>query len=419
VRRPDFRALVFIVPITVTLLFGIKPAVASGRVKAIHVFQAKPGASPYGNLVSDTAGNFYGGTLFGGGSGCGGTGCGTVYEMSPVAGGWTFSNLYTFRGGLDGVSPAGGLVLDTMGNLYGATFGGGAKNMGTIFELSPAPAGGWTKSTIYDFGMINEDGSIPFAGMVFDQSGNLYGTTSIGGQYGYGTVFELSPGSGGWTETVIYSFQFNNVFPTDGGTPYAPVLFDTSGNLYGTTFIGGADAGTVFKLTPSGSGTWNEEVIYSFLGGTDGANPQAGMNFDPAGNLYGTTSAGGGLEEAGTVFKLTSNFAGWQESVLHTFRPSKGDGGLPAAAPILDAEGNLYGTTAGGNAPLGPGTVYKLSLNANGNWIETRYNFAGGAGGESPWGGLIFDASGNLLGTTEYGGAGPGSGYGLVFEIKQ
>jgi uncharacterized repeat protein (TIGR03803 family) len=408
---PAICAIVFCATLTVN---------SYAAERTIHTFQAKPGATPYGSLVSDANGNLYGVTASGG-DGCrsGGNGCGTIYELSPTSGGgWNVTTLYIFKGGTDGFGPSSALIFDANGNLYGTTTSGGVNGAGTAFELSPIPEGGWTESVIYSFGASSVDGNTPFASVTFDHSGNLYGTTVYGGSDNFGTVFELSPSSGGWIESVLYSFEGDRAFPEDGAYPYCSLIFDSLGNLYGTTFKGGVySGGEVFELMPSVSG-WQEQVLYSFRVSTlDGTGPQAGVIFDPAGNLYGTTYSGGGPEQGGTVFELSPiNGGEWQESIIHTFLPSKNDGGQPVAAPIMDASGNLYGTTGGGGSPIGDGTVYSLTSQSNGRWAEARYNFKGEPGGQYPLGGLIFYANG-VVGTTAYGGTGPGDGYGLAFEI--
>ena len=206
--------------------------------------------------------------------------------------------------GTDGVSPQAGLIVDGAGNLYGTTSGGGTYNIGTVFELSPTADGGWMEKVLHNFNYNGTDGYFPSASLIFDKAGNLYSTTSYGGTYGYGTVFELSPKKGGdWTEKVLYSFDKNG---TDGYGPGGGLIFDKAGNLYGTTFGGGTyDLGTAFELSLTGNGGWTEWVLHSFNdNGTDGYSLMAGLIFDKAGNLYGTTDRGGAYNE-GTVFKLT------------------------------------------------------------------------------------------------------------------
>ena len=271
-----------------------------------------------------------------------------------------------------------------------------------MFELTPAGGGTWTEKVLYSFGN-GTDGTDPAAGLIFDAAGNLYGTTQTGGTHSGGMVFELTPAAGGtWTEKVLYNFG-----GTDGDQPAAGLVFDAAGNLYGTTYVGGtSDKGTVFELTPAGGGTWTEKVLYNF-NGTSGAIPQAGLIFDAAGNLYSTTFAGG-TYNLGTLFELTPAGGGtWTEQVLHSFGNGT-DGSGPWAGLIFDAAGNLYGTTRYGGS-YGGGTVFRL--NAQGETL--LYSFSG-ADGKNPIAGLALDAAGNLYGTTYLGGA---SSQGTAFEI--
>jgi uncharacterized repeat protein (TIGR03803 family) len=266
------------------------------------------------------------------------------------------------------------------------------------------------------------------AQFVFDAAGNLYGTTSGGGAYGEGTVFELSPNSDGtWTGAVLYSFTGGS----DGSTPFAGVIFDAAGDLYGTTLSGGdGGSGTVFTLTPNSGSGWTESVIYNFTGGSDGRQITSGVIFDAAGNLYGTASEGGASGH-GVVYKLTPNSDGtWTESPLYSFKGGK-DGTYPDhASLIFDAAGNLYGEAAMGGKGrcnwnrLGCGSVFELTPNSDGTWTETvLYRFAGGKDGATPESTLTFDQAGNLYGTTLFGGGGPcggngGEGCGTVFELS-
>jgi uncharacterized repeat protein (TIGR03803 family) len=324
----------------------------------------------------------------------------------------TFKTLYNFKGSKDGTSPWAGLVFDAAGNLYGTTHEGGAKGFGTVFKLTPNGDGTWTKSTLYSFCSQPHcaDGQYPWADLILDHSGNLYGTTAGGGAHNHGTVFELTPGSSGWTETVLYSFTGGG----DGRFPYAGLIFDGNGNLYGTTVQGGSTAyGAVFELTPGSSG-WTETVLYSFMGGADGGNPYGSLIFDGNGNLYGTTNGGGGAGN-GVVFELTPGSRGWTESVLHSFNPSLNhDGAEPWARLVFDKVGNLYGTTVRGGA-FGYGVIFQLTPNSNGKWSERKLHaFMDGKDGAYPVAGLVFDAAGNLYGTAQGGGA---SGHGTVFKL--
>jgi uncharacterized repeat protein (TIGR03803 family) len=390
------------------------------------------GYSPFANLIFDSAGNLYG-TTYEGGAGCSSPGCGTVFELSPKAGGgYAERVLHSFRPTRDGENPVGGLVFDAAGNLYGTTSGGGAYGAGTVFELSPEASGGWTEKILHNFNDNGTDGSTPYGTLILDVSGNLYGTTVIGGNgacshdltVGCGTVFELSPGAGGlWTEKILHNFVSNGV---DGLYPNRALLVDSAGNLYGTTYSGGnrtscgqgTSCGTVFELSPKAGGEWTEKILHNFnLNGSDGTNPLCSLIFDGAGNLYGTTWQGGVYGE-GTAFRLSPQpGGGWTESVLHAFGEGTG-GKLPTAGLTMDAAGNLFGTTNEGGAN-GNGTVFELTPAAGGTFTESvEFGFpAVAAGGFSPESGLTTDAVGNLFGTTIAGGtAGDG---GTVFEIKR
>ena len=368
--------------------------------------------------------------------------------------------LYTFTGGSDGGQPYAGLISDAKGNLYGtAEYGGNetacpagvlvsGAGCGVVFELSPPSSGNgpWTETVLYSF-TGGSDGAYPKAGLIFDQAGNLYGTTTDGGgssaacgTFGCGIVFELSPvAGGGRTESIIYRFQGGS----DGAGPQAGLIFDSKGNLYGTTSGGGADgSGTVFVLSPpsSGSGQWIETVLYSFTGGSDGANPEAGLIFDQSGNLYGTTSSGGTANagcayivgQCGSVFELApQSNGGWIENTLYSFQ-GNADSDTPLGEVIIDTSGNLYGTTSGDCAACF-GTAFELAPSSGGTWTETSiYTFQGVlANGWTPEAGLVFDHSGNLYGTTAFGGSSGGSencigngtmgvpnGCGTVFELS-
>ena len=358
------------------------------------------------------AGNLYGTTFVGGTRGVG-----TVFELTPKAGGgWTEQVLYSFStNGPVGALPWAGLIFDAVGNLYGTTYEGGTHDVGTVFELMPKAGEGWTEQVLYSFNNNGADGAGPAAGLIFDKNGNLYGTTSEGGTHGVGMVFELAPAQGGgWTEQVLYSFSTNGPV---GADPAAGLIFDAAGNLYGTTNRGGThDFGTVFELTPNaGGGGWTETVLYHFSNYPDGAYPVAGLIFDAAGNLYGTTG-GGGTRDVGTVFELTPKAGGgWTETVLYNFSTKGPVGAYPYAGLIFDGAGNLYGTTSEGGT-RGVGTVFELTPKAGGGWTEqVLYNFStNGPVGAYPFAGLIFDAAGNLYGTTNRGGT---HGYGTVFEL--
>jgi uncharacterized repeat protein (TIGR03803 family) len=339
----------------------------------------------------------------------------------PGGGSGSENALYSFSGGSDPKFPYAGLIFDKAGNLYGTTEFGGTNNQGTVFEINPQSNGSWTETVLYNF-TGSADGGQPYGGLVLDAAGNLYGTTNFGGNSncnnGCGTVFKLTPGSSGWNETVLYAFTGGS----DGREPYARLLSDASGNLYGTTLLGGnigstcsTGCGTVFKLTPGASG-WTESVLYAFQGGADGASPYAALAHDAAGNLYGTTNSGG-ASGFGVVFKLTLGATGWTESVLRAFT-SKYGGTNPYGDLILDAAGNLYGTTYQGGA--GYGVVFQLQLNSKGQWTEHVLHAFGNTPSANPVAGLVMDAQGNLYGTTILGATQTscGGGCGTLFKLS-
>lgn len=339
--------------------------------------------------------------------------------------------LYRFTGGADGLIPASGLILDASGNLYGTTMDGGSSGAGTVFQLAPPAAGmtTWAESVLHSFGGGTGDGGSPAAPLALAAGDNVYGITRQGGSAGLGTAFKLVPPTGGgtpWTENVLHSFTGGN----DGsypGTPYATawLIIGPGGKLYGTTYDGGtANSGTVVEVNSS---TGKEKVLYSFLGGADGANPQAGLITGAGGKLYGTTFDGGAAN-VGTVFSLTPPTEGqtaWTETVLYSFKGGTGskDGANSTAGLIADANGNLYGTTnnGGGSSACsygGCGTVFKLVPPAKGktSWAEVvLYRFKGGKDGIDPSAGVIADENRNLYGTTSYGGGAANAG--IVFKI--
>jgi len=369
---------------------------AQGHYKTLYTFTGgADGAYLGANLTFDAAGNLYSTTNLGGDYGYG-----TVFQLTPNGdGGWTEKVLHSFNG-VDGTTPTSGSpIFDAEGNLYGTTNQGGDYGAGTVFQLTPNGDGSWTESVLHSFD--GADGSLPIAGLIFDQAGNLYGTTTAGGDYGGGTVFELtSNGDGSWTESVLRSFSGG-----DGSSPTANLTFDSAGNLYGTSLNGGAyGEGTVFQLTPNGDGTWTESVLHSFSG-RDGRLPWWGLIFDPNGNAYGTTWAGGAYD-GGTVFRLKPNGDGsWKETVLYSFA-TNGPGNV-----VLGPGASFYGITMKGGT-YGYGTVFRLK-HRQGGWNETAYSFRDHPGAY-PFAGVIFDAAGNLYSTTYGDGI---TTFGSVFEI--
>jgi len=374
--------------------------------KSLYSFGAgtNDGANPESGLVPDGLDGFYGTTTNGGNAdgGCDG-GCGTIFDITRTG---SETIIYAFPYGTNGAFPIAGLTQQRDGSYVGTTQNGGAYGEGMVFELTPYDA----ELVLYSF-RGGRDGAAPRAGLIADKAGNLYGTTSDGGgkgcydHYGCGTVFELSPDG---EETVLHSFSAGR----DGNFPWAGLLLDKEGNLYGTTVYGGAqNCGTVFKLTPQGA----ETVLHAFKGGSDGCNPYYAPIADDQGNLYGTTFFGGaeGCEDGcGTVFKISPEGA---ETVLYAFQGGE-DGDLPFSGVIADKSGNLYGTTSQGagtgcDAHEGCGMIFKLTRDGSEILLHTFV----GSDGAYPEGGLLLDKNGNLYGTTNGGGA---NGYGTVFELK-
>jgi uncharacterized repeat protein (TIGR03803 family) len=376
---------------------------ALGTLTILYSFGSSTtdGMGPAASLIEDNAGNFYG-TTYAGGT----VGVGTVFKISADG---TESILHSFAGPPNDVgNPQASLVMDSAGNLYGTTGGGGPNNFGIVFKISPDG----TESVLHTFAGGPNDGASPLAGLIMDSAGNLYGTTSSGGQsafagiHAWGTVFKISPDG---TESILHSFGGTTL--NDGGTPHGGVIMDSEGNLYGTTEDGTQDAnefGAVFKISADGT----ESIVHTFTG-LDGGEPQAGLIMDSAGNLYGTTTSGGNASvvNSGEVFKISP--AGTL-SVLHYFlggiTNTITDGGYPRAAVIMDSKGSLYGTTSSGGAN-DLGTVFKISADGT----ETiLHSFAGApSDGNASGGSLIMDSVGNLYGTSG-GGA---YGEGIVFKI--
>ena len=330
------------------------------------------GASPSANLIADGAGNLYGTTTYGGSSNCqvdiGSDGCGTVFELANSSDGYAEKVLYAFTG-FDGAWPLGGLIMDSAGNLYGIASGGGANGYGDVFELVNS-AGTYTYQVLYSFGASATDGLYPVAGLVMDSDGNLYGTTTVdGGPFNCGltscgTVFELVNSADGYAEKILHTFS-----ESEGSLPKSTLIMDSSGNLYGTASQGGANgSGTAFELIKS-SGTYTAKVLYSFgADAADGTMPVAGLVMDASGNLFGTTRMGGsatacGGSGCGTVFELSSSSGTYAEKILHGFGGFD-DGENPAAAVVMDGAGNLYGTTTVGGSGYSLGTVYEIDPSA-------------------------------------------------------
>jgi len=416
------------------------PTAQAQTYKVIHTFTggdgSMDGARPESGLTIAAGGNLYGTTLFGGSGPCnsnGLSGCGTVFQLKPTRSGWVCNPIYNFAGGSDGAGPWARAVIGPDGSFYGTTTAGGGQGncqnygydyCGTVFKLRP-PATAcksavcpWDETVLYSF-TGTTDGSLPAASVVFDQAGNLYGTTQdSNSNLGGGVVFELTPSNGAWTQSVLHNFALGF---TDGAAPNGLIL-DGAGNLYGTTALGGVSSyGTVYELTKSGSG-WTERLLYGFQNGNDGGGPAAGVIFDNSGNLYGA-SGYGGANGGGAVFQLAPSGGGWTFDLLYSLSGTVcGPNDFPQCGPfeslIMDAAGNLYGTTEGRPDQGDYGTVFKLTRGASGWTYTPLHVFTGGSDGSEPRSRLVFDAQGNIYGTTTRGGTGScPEGCGVVFQI--
>jgi uncharacterized repeat protein (TIGR03803 family) len=356
------------------------------------------GAEPNAGVTLDGHGNVYGTNYFYG------VGYGTVYKLTNRNGIWTPTVLYQFHNGTDGAFPASRVVFGPDGALYGTTSEGGGSGCnghgcGTVFRLSPPPTVckttlcPWIETVLYRFSG-GADGAIPqYGDLIFDSAGSVYGTTS-GGNSNFGSVYKLSHSGGVWTETTLWSFTGGN----DGFFPLGGVVFDGSGNLYGTMETG------VFEVSPTGGG-WNETVIHGFNGLVEGLAAESGVVFDRAGNLYSSTVVEGPGGQ-GSIFQLTPSGQSWNLQVIH-------DGGATLGTNLnFDASGNLYGVRITDHNDNGE--AFKMSL-VDGSWSYTLlHTFSGLGEGGVPYGGMAMDSNGNLWGTTSEGGV---HNYGLVYEI--
>jgi uncharacterized repeat protein (TIGR03803 family) len=385
---------------------GLSLSAQAQTYTVIHEFTGwYDGGQPQAGLTIDRAGNLEGTTFLGGADDMG-----VVFKLVHSGSGWTVNPLYEFAGGTDGSHPQARVIVGPDGNLYGTTYSGGTGNCqefpgcGIVFKLSPPPTicravqCPWNETVLYRFHGGPSGGNPGPGDLLFDSQGNIYGTTESGGEMGLGTVYELTPSNGTWVETVLHSFTGG----VDGGAvPYAGVIMDSTSNLYGTTLGGGpGSGGTVFELSPSGSG-WTEKMLYG-LQQTDGSYVTAGVIFDRAGNLYGATQSGGPTG-GGTAFELTPSGGGWTFNVIYAFpNPGNNDGG-PYSSFSMDQAGSLYDTTPGWNDGGNAGTIFKLTP-SGGGWTYTLLHQFDFSDGYFPEGGVIFDSNGNLYGTTSAGG---------------
>jgi len=342
--------------------------------------------------------------------------------LTTSLGAQTETVLHSFTGGSDGIDPDG-LAFDTKGNLYGFTWSGGEFGWGTVFLLTPT-SGGWTETVVYSFKGAS-DGEFPQGNPVIDGFGNIYGTTAAGGLEGYcfnnscGTVFRLSPTSSGWQHEVLYKFTGL----ADGGGPNPGLASDAAGNLYGATLFGGdskcyGGCGVVWEVSQVTEGNWLETVLHTFADGADGAFPNGSVVLDRAGNIYATAN-GGGFYNFGAVFELSRGAVGWKPTKFYEFT-GKADGNAPVANLVLDGVGNVFGVTASGG-PHTLGTVYELSPSGVGSWkVTTLFSFDS-AQGYAPTS-VALSPGDNLFGTTEFGGDSGCYGYvagcGVVYELS-
>lgn len=370
------------------------------------------GSFPHAGLIADEKGNLYGVT------GSGGTNhSGVVFELSPPKRGetaWTQTTLYAFSGGNDGGNPQAALMMDGKRDLYGTTYGGGSNGEGVVFKLHKHKNGQWEYSRLWNFTGGN-DGGVPSGALTMDSTGNLYGTTTQGGTGVVGTVFELSPPTTGkqWTENVLYNFTGNN----DGGEPMGNVLLGTDGNIYGTTAgYGQFNYGVVYRLTaPQSGGNWGFSVLHAFAGSSDGEVPRDGLIQDANGTLYGTTA---GFDHSyGNVFQMHTD--GSNYNVIFTVTGGQGfTGNGPWQTVSMGEDGTIYGTTyADGQSSFGE--VFQLKPGSGGSWKSTvLYAFPGGAGGQYSYSKPLIDKVGRIYGTT-YGVAGQGGFFpGTVWRVK-
>ncbi len=382
------------------LTFVITQTARAQTFNVIYSFnQNAVGAVPNAGVTLDRNGNVYGTNYFYG------TAYGTVYKLTNRNGVWMPTVLYTFQGGMDGANPASRVVFGSDGALYGTTSQGGGNGCfsqngcGTVFKLTP-PATAcktsicpWNETVLYRF-TNGADGAIPeYGDLIFDSAGSIYGTTS-GSNTSFGSVYKLTNSGGTWTETTLWTFTGGS----DGEFPLGGVVFDHAGNLYGSTNT------NVFELSPSDGG-WMETVIQTFNGMNEGFSSEAGVVFDRAGNLYGSVDIEGPGGN-GSIFQLTPSGGSWSLEIIH-------DGGdLVGTNLNFDAAGNLYGTRISGQG--NDGEAFKLSF-LNGSWTYTLLHaFTGGNEGAGPYDGMVMDANGNLWGTTAEGGA---HNYGMVYEL--
>jgi uncharacterized repeat protein (TIGR03803 family) len=370
--------------------------VAATTTDIIFSFEEDEGEYADTDLETDNAGNIYGTTVLGGDFSSG-----TVFQLRTTSNGWVHNVLYSFTSGVDGGEPYKGVSLDRHGNLYGTAVTGGSGicegGCGVVYKLTKSGAT-WTQSVIHAF-TGGDDGSGPGARVTVDRSGDVYGMAPTGGANGLGTIYKIHPNAGTWSFEVIHTFTGG----VDGSGGSAGRMLLRNGRLYGAATAGGMyGSGVVFELTPTPVGEWNFRPLYSFRGQPDGSFPYGALLRAASGKLYGTTYYGGD-NGIGAVYELSPRLVGeWGERVIYSFQAGT-DGNSPISNLVFDAVGNLYGTTSEGG--LGSGTIFKLSPVGGGQWTESVVHaFAGPPDGAFPYNGMVVDRFGSFYGATVHGG---------------
>ena len=405
-----------------TLSLAVLPHIVEAQTfTVLHTFTGNAdGSEPGGAGVTiDRAGNLYGATDVGANDGCYSEGCGVVYKLTHTASGWTFNTVFMFNG-TDGSTPDAPLTFGPDGALYGTTYTGGDNNVGVVYRLQPPPTVCktslcfWTQTVLHSFTGSTDGAQPAFGALTFDAAGDIYGTTTVGGDHSNsGNVWELSRNNGQWVFNVLYLFTRQ----MDGGTPWSGVILDPVGNLYGTNLYGGEFGnGIVYQLSPSGNG-WALTSLHDFMPASDGDQSFGNLLFHPSGNLLATDRYGG-PGSAGLVFELSPHSNAWAFSVLHSFDFSGFNG--PQAPLVRDASGNLYGTSVQGGQ-YEKGFVFELMRSGGGYTYSVLHDFSGGDDGANPYSQIVLDANSNLYGAAEFGGMTGGNchsyGCGVVWEI--
>jgi uncharacterized repeat protein (TIGR03803 family) len=367
-------------------------------------FNGSDGYAPTGGVTVDQDGTLYGATGNGGTGKCP-NGCGVIFKLAPGPNHqWAETILHSFQGQPDGVGSAGSVAISSGGELYGTTNYGGNHDGGTVWSLTREP-GGWSEEVLYSFCRVGECPHIPQSGVTMGSDGKLYGTAF--------QAYELAPAQDGWKESTLYGFEDEAY----GYDPFAGLIADSSGNLYGTTEVGGkkcgsSTCGTVYELSKQPNGKWRHTVLFSF-DGLNGQFPGPGaLYMDKTGALYGTTEIGG--DYSGVIFELAPGPSHWNFDILYQFQPGA-TGNSPYSGVVMDVYGNLYGTTDSGGDSSGCGVLYKLAPVGNGKWQYSVLHTFGGPGDGCLPGPLAIDQHGNLYGSLIFGGQ---FGYGAIFEYS-